>query len=565
MSAMTYLQRRKKSGIYRFRRSVPPELQEAIGKRNITKTFQTTKVNEAKRKAMEFATEVDRLFASVRSGVSLSLADAELMAMAWKVDALAESAEEFANMDTQGRSWTDIEHHMEAREPFVEAERRDLATRAVNPYVVEQAKAALAKQGLALPEDNPSFRRLCFALHRALIEVQKVNGERMQGNWTSETQQHPAPVVVVPALSPLVQPVSRRSRDADGKPDATLSAILDRWAKNNRPGPKVLSEFTSAVRRFNESLGAELMVRDITKQHVMKFLDAIRELPRAMPNKLREKTLPEILTAVSRASGAGTGAAVPRISSATVIKYHGAIHALLRSAKKLDFADINAAEDLKPADAGVDRTERRLPFDAADLKTIFEQSPVYTGSRTVSDAEYWLPLLALYTGARLDELGQLLLTDVKHEDGIDYLDLNTLDEGKKLKTGTSRRRVPLHPELVRCGFLRYVGGLRASKDRQVFPSLRPDKMGSWTAALSKKLNRYLNDVGITDRRKVIHSFRHSFKDACRQARIPEAVHDALTGHSNGSVGRRYGRGEPLDVLAEAVAKISYPVKLKRVR
>jgi hypothetical protein len=40
--------------------------------------------------------------------------------------------------------------------------------------------------------------------------------------------------------------------------------------------------------------------------------------------------------------------------------------------------------------------------------------------------------------------------------------------------------------------------------------------------------------------------------------MSEEVHDALTGHSNGSVGRRYGRGVPLTVLAEAMARVVYP-------
>jgi integrase len=66
---------------------------------------------------------------------------------------------------------------------------------------------------------------------------------------------------------------------------------------------------------------------------------------------------------------------------------------------------------------------------------------------------------------------------------------------------------------------------------------------------------------LRSKRKVVHSLRHTFKDACRKARIPESVHDALTGHSNGSVGRGYGSGEPLDVLAEAIGKIAYPIKL----
>jgi hypothetical protein len=40
--------------------------------------------------------------------------------------------------------------------------------------------------------------------------------------------------------------------------------------------------------------------------------------------------------------------------------------------------------------------------------------------------------------------------------------------------------------------------------------------------------------------------------------MPEEQHDALTGHSNRSVGRSYGRALPLKVLAESMAKIRYP-------
>ena len=42
---------------------------------------------------------------------------------------------------------------------------------------------------------------------------------------------------------------------------------------------------------------------------------------------------------------------------------------------------------------------------------------------------------------------------------------------------------------------------------------------------------------------------------CREAAIEEEVHDALTGHAGGGVGRRYGNaGVPLAVLSEAVAR-----------
>jgi predicted secreted Zn-dependent protease len=51
---------------------------------------------------------------------------------------------------------------------------------------------------------------------------------------------------------------------------------------------------------------------------------------------------------------------------------------------------------------------------------------------------------------------------------------------------------------------------------------------------------------------------HAFKDACRPAGMNEEVHDALTGHSNGGVGRSYGRGGPVVGLAAAMAYVAYP-------
>lgn len=62
---------------------------------------------------------------------------------------------------------------------------------------------------------------------------------------------------------------------------------------------------------------------------------------------------------------------------------------------------------------------------------------------------------------------------------------------------------------------------------------------------------------------VFHSFRHGFKDALRAARVAEDINDALTGHSGGGTGRRYGAKDMLrrygaEALADAVAKVRYP-------
>lgn len=200
----------------------------------------------------------------------------------------------------------------------------------------------------------------------------------------------------------------------------------------------------------------------------------------------------------------------------------------------------------------------RLPFSADDLARIFH-SPLYAGHPPPRaggrQAAYWLPLLALFTGARVEELAQLLVADVRHAAGLGYY-LNISDEAEhaKLKNAASRRRVPVHPVLVACGFIDYAGEIGAG--RLLFPHLRPNPRGKLGGYFSNFFSRYLRRcVRIASKRKVFHSFRHTFKDVCRKVGIEEAVHDALTGHAGNAVSRQYGNElYPLEPLFAAMER-----------
>ena len=158
------------------------------------------------------------------------------------------------------------------------------------------------------------------------------------------------------------------------------------------------------------------------------------------------------------------------------------------------------------------------------------------------------------------ELGQARVEDVKEGEGVRYLDISDSSEGKSVKTASSRRRVPIHPKLVRLGFLHYVEERKKAKDDRLFPALQQDRFGKWTQNWSKWWGRYAREqAGIADPRKVFHSFRHTFKNVARQCAIPEDIHDAITGHSSGSggVGRTYGGAYPLKPLGAAMKKLRH--------
>jgi integrase len=110
-------------------------------------------------------------------------------------------------------------------------------------------------------------------------------------------------------------------------------------------------------------------------------------------------------------------------------------------------------------------------------------------------------------------------------------------------------------EISGLGFLRYVEARRKAGDTLLIPAPRPDRYGKRTGNWSKWFGRCLREaVKITDARKVFHSFRHTFKSAGRRAGVEEEIHDALTGHVSGAVGRAYS-DYPLGPLKAAVDRV----------
>jgi len=74
---------------------------------------------------------------------------------------------------------------------------------------------------------------------------------------------------------------------------------------------------------------------------------------------------------------------------------------------------------------------------------------------------------------------------------------------------------------------------------------------------SKRLNRFLNEIGIADRRKVIHSLRHRAQDRLRAAGCPVDYRWALLGHEEKTIAEGYGLGFPVPMLKKWIDKIGF--------
>lgn len=326
------------------------------------------------------------------------------------------------------------------------------------------------------------------------------------------------------SASPQAQepPSHEAEQPESGGDNPAVSILFTRYYAERKLPAKTRMEWDLVLGRIQKILGGDKPVRSITQVHVRQLKDTLL----AQPAK----------------RGGGT------LSPATVKKNLSGLRAVLSWAKRNGYLSGNPAEDFVVVTNKSD-DEGRLPYSADDLKTIFK---VDRTERAVA-ADHWLPLLALYTGARLEELGQLHVADVRRENGVDFLAIEP-GQGKRVKTKSSKRRVPIHPRLAAHGFMGFVAQRKAAGAAFLF-DLSVTSYGSRTAAWSKWWGRHAREAcGISDPRKTFHSFRHGWKDAAR-AVMPEEHHDAITGHSNGSVGRSYGTGVPLNVLAQSMARV----------
>lgn len=349
-----------------------------------------------------------------------------------------------------------------------------------------------------------------------------------------------------------------------------LSEAFAQWKAGSpakggkKPTLSSVREAERVVRFFTQWHG-DLHLGDITKEKARDFRNALASMPTRLKGAQRRMTFRQLVESGKKADN-------DIIHAATVNKYLNLIAGLITNTERDGYMDRVAGftNPFSKLQITVDKRNdpnRRKPFTEADLKAVFS-SPVYSsGLRPIGgrgEAAYWLPLISLLTGARLNEIAQLRVNDIRQdpESGIWVVDIDT-DGDRSVKTVSSRRLVPLHSELIRLGLLRYREGLLSAGTKgtaSIWPELYSADPKYRSTAWSKWFGRYLREtVGIEEPSKVFHSFRHTFKRMGRNAGLTEEIHDALTGHvGNGSVGRDYGDGFGLTVLGEAVAKIDAP-------
>src|SRR5258708_15402828 len=101
-------------------------------------------------------------------------------------------------------------------------------------------------------------------------------------------------------------------------------------------------------------------------------------------------------------------------------------------------------------------------------------------------------------GARCDELCGAMVADVRVVDGVNVLRIDAVnrEKGGSVKHRVSVRTVPLHPAIIREGFLAYVATL--PNGGALFPMITPDRFGKVVATGKRR-----SDIGCAKKLKVV--------------------------------------------------------------
>ena len=427
----------------------------------------------------------------------------------------------------------------------------------------EEAKAAIGwaidgfreRGNTNIQEGSAEWRKLAADLASIQLEAMKRGAERDAGQFSDKTD-HPLLTVQEPAPN---DPINARKIGPDSaKP---LSVLLDAFLRERRVSSVSIYEYRVTLRMFEETHGEDMPAYQVTRQHVHAFKRTLAEAPSSYTKRFPNTILPD---AIKRNNA--RKAPYDRLNGKTINdKYLSKLHAFFAWCVRNDIVPDNPAASIKVDLSGDDGG--RVDFKPNDLARIFAKDHFAT-DRTLGEFE-WATLISLFSGMRASELAQVKLDSVRHERGILVFAIE-----EQTKTKGSKRIVPVHSALTGLDLEKHIARLRKQGRTHLFPEWYARGMAAKAKAdrgdakatlnhyfprfIPKAFNRtHLAAVGINDRAKSWHSFRHTFKTGLARAGVTKSIRDELCGHADYSAGADYVHDTSVEALRDAIERLQF--------
>jgi integrase len=378
---------------------------------------------------------------------------------------------------------------------------------------------------------------------------------------------------------------------------------------------KDMKRITAGVHRLLEEFLGNVPISTITKERQKEFLGWASRLPRTQGRghgRNRHGQVGKIVTKaeeISKADAedllileeirslAGVSDAekramladrlVPRVTINTLKKYRDAMNRMFKSAKELG-ADVPEAisyremerhiKSLAPDDelyVRVTKPKIRMPWTKERISKLLT-SPIYSGCASkhrrwqrgkliIRDADYWVPLIVLMIGSRIEEILLLKRSDVRFRDGH-YLLAIASGADNTGKTEDAKRLVPIPQLLLDLGFIEWFQALGQDHDILLFPEAAGrSQSGDVSSAYGKHLRRIFDHIGIGDFDEDFYALRKTFSSMLNRESVDDGERQAIAGHRHGSIINVHYTAHHINDLKEAVDKADFKLNIGRKR
>lgn len=548
-----------------FRVRVPQRLQACLGRQEYRRSLGTAYLHQAKPVAIALAVRMMDVFrladvyltATAKGQVMPDPTTPEAILTNERIRAIADRALEeglasvFEHRIKKFRGEGATYEWIEAQEEHATDAKMAIAYNELYQYR-EPALRLLKEHHIHdIDVDGMPFLRLC----RALAAVQHVVNDAASDMYFSgtldETQQATYEKLIgIPKTqaahvsTPLIK--AAELTEAERTP---LSKAIDTYiaAEKRNWVTSTLMDKTQRLKQFSD-ICREICNHDITIAKLDRpTIQAFRELLPKLPPRASEL--------------ARQGSSYSQLSHmkhdkllhpTTVINHLNAIRAFILWSETE--YEIRGKFLVRYLDIGEPPPSERRPPTTEELQAIFAPS-AYLEATQEKPEFFWSPLIALYTGARLEEIAQLTSNDIKEKDGTLFFDFNDLSDEKHLKTKASRRNVPIHPFLVELGLVDFAKS--ADGTSRIFSNLNQSSRGRLSHTISDWFRDYRRSRGVIDGSVVFHSFRHLFITMSTEREVNRHLLKKVVGHDESlkDITDRYTKDISLPVLMEKVVAI----------
>ena len=383
--------------------------------------------------------------------------------------------------------------------------------------------------------------------NRMQISLHKIISARERGDYSLEQTFLAAPYQAVGAwkaqeTTTLPEPhniaLSIKEQTQDSKLISELihmytsTRVTDgAWKKHS------VTNHSHRLQNLLEIIG-DVPINTIDRATMRKFRDTLMKLPpnRTKSKIYKNKTIQELLELNLK----------DVLNITTVNLTIEEVSTFFEWCTREGFLAQNSAKALQIKDNRQD-IELRDAFSLSDVTKLFS-SPKYTDDAFKHASFFWAPLIALYTGMRLEEICQLHCADIYESDttGLWVFDVNakpskngTVD--KLLKSKNAQRIIPMHNDLIKIGLIEYRNRISQHGEERLFPELnKTEASPKYGKQPGKSFSRLVSQLGL-EGKKSFHSLRHSFSDFFKTRGLHNDAFRQVFGHEIKELaGRQYG-------------------------